>query len=487
MTGPEASCAREIEARVLGFIRAYSLLSPGDIVVAGVSGGADSLCLLYVLQRLQEQLGVGVHVAHLNHMLRGDAARDEVEFVAGQAAAVGVPFTQEEIDVQAYARVNAMGIEEAARHVRYAFLHEVAETVGAGYVATGHTRDDSIETVIMNIIRGTGIHGLRGLDAASSVPVGPTILPENHSIRLIRPLLELSRCDTEAYCGAMRLEPRMDASNASPEFLRNRVRHQVLPLLRQVNPGFDDATLRLAVTAREDDDLLVRQSDALWARIAEVSQSHVCLQSDVFVDAPSPLQVRVVRRAFELLAGSARDLTMAHIRAIQSLSSGPGGKTIRVAHGIVWRKEGESLLAFVRGSDPTAAEAVMPAQPVPLSIPGESVIAGWRVTAEILDTVPAGVESDLEAVFDAERVGTDVSVRRRRPGDRMRPLGMSGSKKLQDLMVDCKVPAVARDGVPVVCAGEGIVWLVGCRVDDRFKVAPSTRSVLRLSFARASA
>ncbi|MFW6056847.1 MAG: tRNA lysidine(34) synthetase TilS, partial [Chloroflexota bacterium] len=145
------------------------------------------------------------------------------------------------------------------------------------------------------------------------------------------------------------------------------------------------------------------------------------------------------------------------------------------------------LLAFVCGFDPSATHIVIPEQPIPLSIPGESVIAGWRVTAEILDSVPAGAESDLEAVFDAERVGTDVSVRRRRPGDRMQPLGMCGSKKVQDVMVDCKVPVLARDGVPVVCAGENIIWLVGCRVDDRFKVASSTRSFLRLSFTRASA
>ena len=487
MTGPDASCAREVEGRILGFIRAYSLLSLGDTVVVGVSGGADSLCLLYVLQRLQDRLGYGIHVAHLNHMLRDDESIAEAEFVAVQTAALGLPFTQEAIDVKAYARANTMGIEEAARHVRYTFLRHVAVTVGAGFVATGHTRDDSVETVMMNIIRGTGIHGLRGLDPASSVPAGPARVPEESSIRLIRPLLELSRCDTEAYCAAMGLEPRVDASNACQQFLRNRVRHQLLPQLREMNPGFDDAMLRLAVAAQEDDDVLVRQADALWMRIATVGQSHVCLRSDAFVDAPPSLQVRVVRRAFELLAGSCRDLTMAHIRAIQSLASGPRGKTTCVAHGIVCRRERDYLLAFVRGFDPSAALSVMPAQPVSLTIPGESVIAGWRVSSEIMDSASVDAQSHLEAVFDADRVGMDVSVRRRRPGDRIQPLGMSGSKKVQDVLVDCKVPVVARDGVPVVCAGEHIVWLVGCRLDDRFKVTSSTCSVLRLSFVRASA
>jgi tRNA(Ile)-lysidine synthetase-like protein len=480
------SAAPGIESRVLASIRAGSLLSPGDVVVAGVSGGPDSLCLLHLLHRLREPLSLRVHVAHLDHMLRGVESRDEARFVAVQAALLGLECSLDEADVAAYSRAHRLGLEEAGRVLRYGFLRGVALRVGARCVAAGHTRDDSAETVLMNLVRGAGIHGLRGLEPVSRLPLPSDypVEPAAHEPLLVRPLLVLSRRDTERYCAALGLEPRVDASNESPEFLRNRVRRELLPLLRGMNPGVDDALLRLAASARMDDDCLCSLADAVWQRDVLPGDSNLYLSGQAFLDAHPALQSRLVRRAFELLVGSARDVTAAHVRAVQSLAAGAGGKSVRLAHGVTWRKEADRLVAFVAGKDPSTHGPLMPVEPVRLAIPGVTAIAGWQVSACIVDSCAIPDNGGEEAVFDLERIGPDVNVRRRRPGDRIRPLGMEGEKKLQDVMVDCKVPAMARDRVPVVCAGRDVAWVVGCRVSEQFKVTPDTRSVLVLRFDR---
>ncbi|HHE41446.1 MAG TPA: hypothetical protein ENL12_02235, partial [Dehalococcoidia bacterium] len=363
----------------------------------------------------------------------------------------------------------------------------VARSVGTAYIATGHSRDDSIETVLLNVIRGAGIHGLRGLGPSTLLPLGLECKDDTvrDPFRLVRPLLVLSRRETEEYCVALGLEPREDLSNLSPDFLRNRVRHELLPLVRQMNQQFDDALLRLSAAARQDDDFLEREADTAWRRLVTVAPSHVCLDVPAFRSVAPALQARLVQRVFAALAGDTRDLTAAHICAVQSLAFAQGGKVVRVARDIVWRREGDRLLAFLEGFDPSAGRFLMPDEPVPLNIPGETWVPGWRVAAVIGDGTDMSSSPGVAAVFDADRVGRKLTVRRRRRGDRMQPLGMGGTKKLQDVLVDCKVPAVARDTVPIVCSGDDIVWVVGCRIDERFKVLPSTRSVLRLTFVPA--
>lgn len=484
MSPESESVAGEIEARIFAFVRANDLLSPDKTVVVGVSGGADSICLMYSLHRLRDQLPLGIHVAYLDHMLRGVESREEAAFVARQAADLGLGCSLDEADVSAFSRSYGVGLEEAGRLLRYGFLRDVAVRIGASCVATGHTRDDSVETVLMNVMRGAGIRGLRGLEPASRLPLPLdfAVGPSQDAPTLVRPLLALSRRDTERYCGALGLDFRRDASNESPEFLRNRVRHELLPLLRGMNAGVDDALLRLAAAAREDDDLLAKQTDELWERAAETAASHLYLSNRRFAAAAPSLQARLVMRAVEFLAGSTHHLTTAHIRAVVALSRAGGGKSVRVARGIEWRREGDRLLAFAPGADPATEDALMPVDPVELAIPGLTSVAGWRVSVVVTDSVAAVVGDTQTAVLDAERVGPVLTVRRRRPGDRMQPLGMDGGKKLQDIMVDCRLPAMVRDRVPVVCAGEDIVWVVGCRLSERFKVTPGTRSFLVLSF-----
>ncbi|MCK9356419.1 MAG: tRNA lysidine(34) synthetase TilS [Dehalococcoidia bacterium] len=481
-TGRDLTAAT-LECGVLTAIRDGTLLRPGSTVVVAVSGGADSLCLLHVLVRLSDRLRLRLHVAHLDHMLRGAASRDDAAFVAATAQSLGLPCTVEARDVAAWKRERKCSLEEAAREVRYRFLHEVACRVGAESVATGHTRDDAVETLLLHVIRGSGLRGLRGLDGASSVPVVSPGSAEPSTVRIVRPLLGVSREETAEYCRLIGLEPRKDASNESPSHLRNRVRLELLPQCRGLNPKFDDALLRLGQAAKYDDEHLEEEARRTYDSIADESPDCVQLNLKGFAGASPAIQARLVRRAHEQVAGDLRDVSAEHVRAVRRLVAARPGKRVHLVAGIVWRREPSSLAALgphyvddVRGPE-------APLQPVEVPVPGEAVIPGWRVTASLVDGpyfLPG--ENALTAAFDADLAGRRLFVRRRQPGDRFRPLGMAQEKKLQDFMVDTGIPLAQRDGVPILCSPEHIVWVVGWRIDDRVKVADGTGAVLQVAF-----
>jgi len=259
----------ELEPRVKGFMRRHKLISPGGIVVVAVSGGADSVCLLHLLARCQEKLDIKLHVAHLNHQLRGAESEADARYVVDLADCLDVPCTMAERDVAAYKAERGCSTEEAARELRYDFLAEVADDVGASRVAIGHTRDDQVETILMHILRGAGTSGLRGLEPCSPIPCRsyqPSAI--SHQIMAIRPLLDVTREETMHYCREHHLEPRIDSSNLSLSFLRNRLRLELLPLLREYNPNVDQALLRLAEIARDDIAFIEQQALQLWDELA---------------------------------------------------------------------------------------------------------------------------------------------------------------------------------------------------------------------------
>ena len=237
----------KLESRVKDFIQRHKLISPGGRIVVAVSGGADSVCLLHVLARCQAELDIKLYVAHLNHQLRGAESEADAKYVADLAARLDVPITVGKRDVAAYKAERGCSIEEAARELRYDFLARVADDVGADRVAIGHTRDDRVETILMHILRGTGTSGLRGLEPCSPMPCKsrqPSAI--SHQVWAIRPLLDVTREGTMNYCQEHQLAPRIDSSNLSLSFFRNRCRLELLPLLREYNPNVDQALLRLA-------------------------------------------------------------------------------------------------------------------------------------------------------------------------------------------------------------------------------------------------
>jgi tRNA(Ile)-lysidine synthase len=459
------------------FITEHRLIPETGKVVAAVSGGPDSVCLLHILLGLRDKLGVALHVAHLNHQLRGDESDADASYVTDLAQRLGLPATVEKRDVKAYHRNKRLSLEEAAREVRYNFLADVARATGADAVAVGHTLDDHIETILMHLIRGSGTRGLRGLQPSSQWRSGKVAL------NVIRPLLELSREETVAYCHRHRLKPRLDTSNLSLSPLRNRIRQQLIPLLRSYNPQVGDALLRTARIASDDLAALEEVALELGGNIVTEQERTVILDRERFIKLPPALQRHLLRAAMEKLVGNLMDIERRHIEEVMTSLHKPAGKIITLPDGLVFVIEYDRYLL---GSDPAALS------PFPditkehdLHIPGTTALPGWRVTANIIDYKQVTDDGDsYTACFDLDRTGDKLTVRPRRPGDRFQPLGMSQPKKLNEFMIDSKIPRAWRRRVPIVCSPEQIIWVAGWRIDERVKVTESTRQVLRLELKK---
>ncbi len=493
-----------LEQRVIGFIRQHQLISGKKLVVA-VSGGPDSVCLLHILARLHKELKVSLHVAHLNHQLRGAESEADAKYVSELSRQLGIPATIEGREVKGYQAQKRLSLEEAAREVRYSFLAEVAGSIGAERVAAGHTRDDHVETILMHLIRGTGTRGLHGLQPRSELK------SETGSITIIRPLLEVSRSETEDYCQSHELKPRIDASNVSLSPLRNRIRHQLLPLLKGYNPGIGEALLRTARIASDDIAFLDKEAARLWDEVAQEAGETIVLDKERFDSLPPALKRYLFRAAAERLLGSAKDIEMRHIEEMMSALNKPAGKRFSLPQGLTLSVEYDRYLL---ASDPTALS------PLPildgefqLRIPGKTLFPGWRIEASIIDPSivkgkPEGaltpsetitplplnkgkgtkgmglIKNNLTACLDLDKTGDKLVVRHRRAGDRFQPLGLGQPKKLNEFMIDAKIPRAWRQRVPIVCSAEHIIWVVGWRIDERAKVTENTKKVLRLEFKR---
>jgi tRNA(Ile)-lysidine synthase len=466
-----------LEQRVLHFIRQRSLVTDKTLLLVAVSGGADSVCLLHVLLELRGKLGVELHVAHLDHQLRGVDSRADAHYVANLARRLNLPATIERRDVWRYHARQGASLEESAREVRYAFLAEVAGSVGADRVVTGHTLDDHAETVLMHLIRGTGTSGLQGLQPFNSWQTAAG------NLTIVRPLLEVTHEETSVYCRQRRLRPRLDISNLSMSPLRNRIRHQLLPALKEYNPQIVDALVRTARIAGDDLRLLDELTAQSWQAVVRQQADTFVINKTGFLELPVSLQRSLLRKAIDELLGSLKDIEARHIEEVLAGLTLAPGSLINLPGGLLFSVDYDR---FLIGTDQSGL------CPFPeltgeftLKIPGEMLIPGWHVEAVVIPPGEMQKEyDDFTAYFRLDKVGDEVIIRSRRRGDRFQPLGMDRMKKLGEFMIDARVPRAWRQRVPVVCSPRHVIWLVGWRIDDRLKITTSTGEALRLRFRR---
>ncbi len=460
---------------MLNFIQEHHLVASQYCLLVAVSGGQDSVCLLHILVKLQEELDIGLHVAHLNHQLRGAESEADARYVSDLAHRLGIPATIEQRDVKAYQAQRRISLEEAAREVRYTFLSQAAKSIGATRVAVGHTADDHIETILMHLIRGSGTRGLRGLQPSSRWQ------SSGNSLTIIRPLLPVSREETADYCHRHQLMPRTDASNLSLSPLRNRIRHQLLPLLRSYNPQVAEALLRTARIAGDDLAFLDEEGTRLWSEIAQRQENTIILDKERFLELPSALKRHLLRMSIEKLLGNLKDIETRHIEEIMDALTKPAGKRISLPGGLNFSIEYNQYLL---GPDPAALSPFPSLEgEFSLTLPGETLLPDWRVEATIINREQmTEKDADFTAYFDLDKTGDKLVVRPRQPGDRFQPLGMSQPKKLGEFMIDTKIPHAWRQRIPIVCSPQHILWVVGWRIDDRVKVTENTKRILCLKF-----
>ena len=439
----------------------------GSLLVVAVSGGPDSLALLHALHSLRPETEIRLHGAHLDHGLRGEESAADARFVAAEFRRLGLAGTCERADVPAHRRERKLSLEEAARDVRYAFLARVAERHGADAVALGHTADDQAETVLMRLLRGSGLAGLRGMSPLSRRASAAG------SVALVRPLLDVTRAEVAEFCRELGLAPRDDASNASTDMLRNRVRLELIPHLETYNPSARRALLRLARSSARDLAYLEEQVDAAMSTLASRTDEGLAIDRDAFTRLHPAIQAHALRRAFAMCRGSTRDLGQYHVDEMTRLIRGRAGTSLDLPGGV----------RFVVGYERALlSRGLCDACPLPplegchgLTIPGESRAGPWTVTARLAErsAPPDAAQrrnradgSPFAASLDAASIGASAWLRARVPGERFRPLGMSRSKKLQDFMVDEKIPREWRGRVPLLVTPRGVAWVVGYRVAE---------------------
>jgi len=453
-------------------------------VLVAVSGGADSVCLLHLLWRLREKFTLSLCVGHVNHLLRGEEAIADARHVQELAQGLGLPVEVVEIDVKALARKKKLSMEDAGRQARYQALEEMAARMGADCIAVGHTTDDQIETILLNFLRGGGPEGLAGMPASRPFLSGPPG-------RIIRPLLEVRKAETEAYCRKEGLAVRLDATNLEPFALRNRLRHHLLPLLSREQPALEKVLLRQAEIFRAEEEFLRIFTGMLLAEIASPEEGErgiIAFSAERLAELPLALGRRVVREALRRLRENRHSLAMEQIERVLSLArEGSTGKRLSLGGGLrAEKKYGKLLLSRVSDAEsqiPIPSEMFLP-------IPGEIDLPdpALRLCAE---RIQRGEVADLRAdeggsiaFLDAAKLADTLTVRFPRPGDRFIPLGAKGQMKLHDFFINRKVSRAQRARVLLVCQGEDIVWVVGYRIDDRFKVTERTHEVLRLEIIK---
>ncbi len=535
---------------IAAYIERHHLLPPSGEIIVAVSGGADSLCLLHLLHRLcgpgKRYPELRLHAAHLNHKLRGEASAQDAAVVAQIATAWGLPLTVGELDVPALARQERRSLEDAARTARYRFLREVAR---GQPIAVAHHADDQVETLLLHWLRGAGLAGMVG------------ILPRQQDI--IRPLLEVSHAQTVAYCQQHQIVPLEDASNTDPRFLRNRIRHELLPLLESLKPGIRATLLRNAEVMRVDAEWIEAQVDASWPTvILEEQADSIRLNLAALLALPLSIQRHLLRRVTARLCAGQSPLELRHYILIEQLlhaqhchpeRSEGSQLDLHAQHCHPERSEGSQLdlphqLHLISQAGEVTIErlqgnALIPAlpsqheehqvsrgvslpapwevgvanhahavsrgvslpPPAGLPIPGRVEVPGtpwiaiaemlplglllevqqalsredWSLVWQLLPSTPDAVYVDAGVV--GSEVGSNLQVRTRRPGDRIRPLGMAQEKKVQDVLVDKHIPRAARSHIPLFFSASHCVWLAGVCLDDRVRLTSRTQRLLRLS------
>ena len=443
-----------IVANVRQVLQEVGLEADASLVVA-VSGGVDSTVLLDVL----DGLGCRLHVAHLDHALRPDSA-DDGRFVADEAQRRGLPYSVERRDVSAYARTEGLSLEEAGRRQRYAFLDQVADWVGAGFIALGHHADDQAETVILRLLRGSGATGLGGMEIAREG-------------RYLRPLLRVRRAEIEEYAHQRGLRYREDPSNRDPRFLRNRVRGELMPLLKSYNSNVVEVLNRMAALLKAEDDLLTELTqEALDTVICEHCSDKVALDSTRLLTYHIAMQRRVLRAVLQGLAAVDGPFDFARVEQVRGWI-GADDQRLRVL-GAGLRGQGcGTRYVLRRGQRPPIARD--------FDIPGALMLRehGVKICVQVVspehfDKAQLG---GTRVALDADRLGARVQVRSLRPGDRFQPLGMEGHKKLSDFLIDAKWPKISRDEVLVLTRGEEIAWVAPLRSSHAFRIKSTTRRI----------
>lgn len=464
--------------KVVATLKKYHLVSPGDKVLLAVSGGADSVAMLICFTELQKKFKLKLHVAHLNHGFRGEESRGDAVFVNNLCEKLGVAATIENANLPEILSKTGESLQAGARRVRYQFLEKVAEQEQANKIAVAQNADDQAETVLINLLRGGGTSGLKGIPIKRD--------------RIIRPLIEVTRNEIESFCKQHAIEFRTDSSNLKTVYLRNSIRLKLIPHLQEeYNPNLIENLNHVAKIMAEEDKHLTAETNAALEKMAVMAKHGIKVKLGPFLKLPLALQRRVVRMAWQksvsISGGESEGLQYTHVDlAIDLITKGQVGKKIDLPKRVNLNK-GYDDVYFQVATGEKEEKNCDNSQLEPVSVPGNTYVESMNIniiakieSKSILcnENVKSNKREQVSLCYNM-LANKSLYIRTRKPGDKFYPLGMKGSKKLKDFFIDNKVEQSKRDDIPLlVTASDEIVWVIGYRLDERFRVTTKSDKVL---------
>lgn len=447
----------EIKDRIKANIISYELIERGDTVIVGASGGPDSQFLSYILASLKDELGFDLVLAHLNHLHRKEAKADE-DLVRKTAKKLGLEFFVRSRSMDDYAKKLGTSSEDAGRRLRYEFFRELGKSFKSPKIAVAHTRDDQAETILMRIIRGTGLDGLRAMDYKNK--------------DIIRPILNIKKEDLIAYLEQNKIPYAVDHTNFESDYTRNKIRLDIIPEIEKINPGFIDQAFRLTEIAKDDLGVLDSYIENIFSKLALVKDRGIYFKRKDFEDLDEGVLKRLLRKSIEVLKGELRDMSKENIDDFVAIRDLDTGKVL-IKDDLILRKSYDYYaLSLYEEFEPDQGTYELKSE-------DEISLNGYRLKTSIVGDRTFTRDNNI-AYLDYEKLSLPLKIRTRKNGDRFTPLGRESEVKLKDFFQKQKIDRLKRDLIPLVLSGEKIVYIPGLRISDDFKVESTSKKILKI-------
>lgn len=460
--------------KVKEFIIENSLVNKDNKVLVALSGGPDSVCLLHCLYSLKKDFNIKIGAAHVNHMLRGDDSFGDEEYSRRLCESLNIDFYSKKIDINEIAKSKGISIEMAGREARYGFFEEIKKEYNYDSIAVAHNENDQAETIIMNLMRGTGIEGLCG------------IRPKRKG-NIIRPILCLSRVEIEKYCNENNLNPRIDKTNLENIYSRNKIRLDILPYMKEnFNKDIIPTINRMSKLIQVDNDFIEKECNREYKKYCLVNKENIIIKKEAF-SLDKAIITRMIKKAFCDFTGAFNNFEMKHVYEILNLAKNTTNKKVFLPNNII----SENVYGDIYLKKKTLGKDKKDIKEL-LTLKKEGINGLSKMYDNyIINLEVINCKNNIEfsnnlliKYFDYDTIEEKIEIRKRRNGDKITPLGMKGSKKLKDIFIDLKIPIDKRDEIPVVTFDDEIAWVVGYKVSEKFKVKKETKKILKVVFTR---
>lgn len=456
-------------------VREYSnkngLIDHGDSILVALSGGPDSVCLVHMLAQLRDEFDLKLGAIHINHLLRGEEALKDEEYTKNLCDSLNVEHYVERIDIGKIAKEKGISIELAGREERYKAFESIKEKFNYKKIAVAHNSNDQAETILMRIMRGSGLEGLTG------------IKPKRND-GVIRPILCLSREEIEEYCDRYSLNAVIDKSNYERIYNRNKVRLDILPYMKEnFNKDIVETLNRMVYLMQMDNDYIESNAVKAFEKYSIYENEKLIIKAELFKNEKEAIITRVLKDGFKKISNSHKNFEMKHILDIIELSKLGTNKQLHLTNGIVVENTYGDIIFKVRKNKKVDKD-IKKIYIDKLNLVPEVEFGNYHIALEVIDKKNK-IEfsnNDLIKFFDYDKIEEGITIRNRIDGDKMVPIGMKGSKKLKDIFINLKVPKEKREIIPIICFDQKISWLVGVKVSEEFKITSNTKQILKITF-----